>query len=360
MSARSRLRTAAAISFTTALTAGTALLLSACGPTAGSKATGSVPAAASTTSAPTGVSPASTTPTLAIPPTTVPAGSPAPAQPRTGGAPAPVVNGTAHNGLTISNGTRYVLMNGTSVDFGTTVRDLAWSPDGTKAAFVDGSGDLAISRPDGGGRVVVARNPGGQAWSHPTWQVTGADNQYQLPAKNNLFFAVSQNGTYRLESVPATAVDGTPQPLPLEHGSGENVTPLPQTGNIWPNTGGGNGSSVYANSTTGDVYIRDDYLRQQGGEVTQGSEPALSPDGGEIVFVRSVGGHDHLFEHSLDGRTVRDLTPNATTDYTEPAWSTDGRTIAARVPDGVATLPADGSAAPARVSNVPGLPAYRA
>ncbi|WP_079139035.1 TolB-like translocation protein, partial [Actinacidiphila rubida] len=280
------------------------------------------------------------------------------------GSASPVPNGTAHNGLTISNGTRFVVMNGTRVDFGTEVRDLAWSPDGRRAAFVDGDGDLAVSDPDGSGRVVVARNPGGQNWSHPTWQVRAADPQTSQPALDNLVFAVrSAAGVATLVSVPATAHGATPKVLGLNRESGANVAPLPQTGNSWPSSAGRYGTAVYANSGTGEVYLRDDYLRQQGSALTHGSEPALAPTQDEdVVFVRSVGGHDHLFlEHSANsGPTYRDLTPDAITDYTEPAWSPDGRTIAARTPAGIVTLPADGSHAPVRVSGYTGLPAYRA
>jgi len=129
--------------------------------------------------------------------------------------------------------------------------------------------------------------------------------------------------------------------------------------NTWPNAGP-YGTAVYANPGTGQVYIRDDNLRTAAAKLSTGSEPAISPDGESAVFVRSVGGHDHLFEESVQGdRVARDLTPNATTDYAEPAWSPDSRTIAVRTPTGIATLPADGSTAPTEVSSWTGLPAYR-
>src|SRR5438445_5968385 len=72
---------------------------------------------------------------------------------------------TVPRGLTISDGTRHVIVNGKSIDFGTIVRDLAWNPSGSKAAFIDGRGDLVVSDPDGSHRVTVAANPGGQTWS---------------------------------------------------------------------------------------------------------------------------------------------------------------------------------------------------
>jgi Tol biopolymer transport system component len=281
-----------------------------------------------------------------------------------GGAGAPVsVNGTGGTMLTISNGTSKVVMNGTVVDFGVVVRDLAWSPDGRRAAFVDGDGNLDTANADGSGRVVVARNPGGQTWSHPAWQVVKADPQYGNISRDNLFFVAGSGSASRLMQVPATG--GTPARLPLDAGSGDNVAPLPQTGNTWINGGSATGTTVYANAGTGEVYIRDDYIRQQGSALTNGSEPALIPGRNEsgLVFVRSVGGRDHVFVErfgsSWADSSITDLTPGAATDYTEPAVSPDGRTVALRTPNGVAVVPIDGSAAPRLISSVPGLPAYR-
>ncbi|MGW1911647.1 hypothetical protein ACWCQS_13140 [Streptomyces sp. NPDC002076] len=265
----------------------------------------------------------------------------------------------SHGTLTVSNGTKYVLIGGHKVNFGVPVRDLAWSPDGKQAAFVDGSGNLDIANPDGSGRVVVAKNPGNQNWSHPTWQVTAKDTQNGIPAKDNLIFAASANGVSRLKYISAKAVHGTPRTLSLNGDPGPGGA-LPQTGNVWPNAAGHYGSSVYANDHTGAVYIRDDYLRQQGGKLTQGSQPALSPNEEEVVFVRSVAGHDHvLVEDFMHGNHIKDLTPHATTDYTEPAWSPDGKTLAVRTPSGTVTLPADGSGRPAKVTSTVGLAAYR-
>jgi len=359
MSAPSRRRTSAAIALTAGITAGAALLLTACGPDGDTGAGPASPGVTTTGAANGGPGSGSSGK----------GGNGGSGSAQGGGAKpvsstAPVLNGTGHNGLTISDGSRYVVMNGTRVDFGTAVRDLAWSPDGRKAAFVDGDGDLAVSNPDGSGRVVVAKNPGNANWSHPTWQVRPADKQNGLPATDDLFFAVrAADGVSRLYGVPATAHRGTPELLHLNRESGAGAQALPQTGNAWPSAAGKYGSAVYANSGTGEVYIRDDYLRQQGAALTAGSEPAMSPtEDQDIVFVRSVGGHDHLFlEHSTNsGPSYKDLTPNATTDYTEPAFSPDGRTIAARTPAGIVTLPADGSHAPVKVSGYLGLPAYRA
>ncbi|MFC1431044.1 TolB family protein [Streptacidiphilus sp. N1-3] len=342
----SRSRTAAAVALTIAVTAGSATVLTGCASTV--KVGAGAPAAGVPGSGATGSS-------TAAPSASASASAPgAPSGPA-----APVLNGTAKNGLTISNGTSRVLMNGTSVDFGTVVRDLAWNAGGTRAAFIDGNGNLDTANPDGSGRVLVARAPSGENWSHPTWQTIKANSQYGSPASTSLIFAASKNGVLQVKRVSATPDGKAPQLT--DTGTDYDGPGLPHAGNAWPSSSGKLGTTVYANAGTGDIYVLDENVREQVAEVAPGSEPALSPDGETVAFVRSVAGHDHLFTEPLQSpeRVAKDLTPTATTDYTEPAWSPDGRTIAARVPNGVATLPSDGSAAPTRISSTAGLPAYR-
>ena len=278
---------------------------------------------------------------------------------------APVASSTfvqsATHGLTVSDGTKWVVIDGKRVNFGTDVHDLAWNPSGTKAAFVDSLGNLDVANPNGSGRVVVVKHVAGETFSHPTWQVAKKDAVDGIPAKNNLIFVASKKGTTRLERIVATAHNGKPADLTLIGYPGDGTGPLPTTGNNWPSAGGGYGTIVYDNTRTGDVYIRDDYLRQQGGVMVPGSEPALAPNGEEIVFVRSVGGHDHIFEESLTSSkpVVRDLTPHATTNYTEPVFSPNGADIAFRTPSGIDVMPDHGRGAPVKVSSHTGLPAYR-
>jgi hypothetical protein len=275
-------------------------------------------------------------------------------------ATAHTVNGTKGNGLTISDGSTYVVMNGTRVNFGVHVRDLAWSPDGKKAAFIDGQGNLEVADANATARRIVAVNPGHQTWSHPTWQVTKTDAADGIPAKDNLILTVDKAGSTSLKRISATAHHGTLATLPLNRYIGPGTAANPSTGNTWASGGGTYGTIVYENTHTGDVYLRDDYIRQQGGPVTKGSQPALSPNDEEIVFVRSVKGHDHIFVSDVDGTHAKDVTPHATGNDTEPTWSANGKTIAFRTSTGTDTVPANGSKAPVRTSSYTGLAAYRA
>ncbi|MFE5585789.1 hypothetical protein [Kitasatospora sp. NPDC056531] len=346
MSVRNRFGSVAAIALMTTVGA---VLLSACGPDNTDPGSTAAPSA----------------PGTAAPGTAAPGGGSHSGSPAPGGKE---VNGTsAANHLVISTGTKTVAMNGTTVDFGTVVRDLAWSPDGKKVVFVNGDGDLMTANPDGSGKALLAKAPSGETWSHPTWQhAAKGPSDGAVPNEtdrfNNIVFASSKGGTLQLETVPAKG--GTPQvltPRSSEGGTDNGIPQPPTTGNTWPDAGGKHGEIAYANTPANEVYIYDDYIRPSTGEMAKGSQPALSPDGEQLVFVRSVNGHDHLFTRATayDQKTEKDLTPSATTDYTEPAWSPDGKTLAARTPDGVSTLPADGSAAPTQVSTIKGLPSYR-
>lgn len=87
-----------------------------------------------------------------------------------------------------------------------------------------------------------------------------------------------------------------------------------------------------------------------------GANPALSPDGRRVAFVRD----GQIITSDLTGGNEVVVTSNAAV-HDNPTWSPDGWTIAFSQGSTVATAPADGSRAtsPTVVSTVGGVPAYQ-
>jgi eukaryotic-like serine/threonine-protein kinase len=58
--------------------------------------------------------------------------------------------------------------------------------------------------------------------------------------------------------------------------------------------------------------------------------PALSPDGNQFVYVKSVGGRSHIYWQRVGGGNPLDLSKDSSSDDTQPAYSPDGALIAFR------------------------------
>jgi Tol biopolymer transport system component len=78
-----------------------------------------------------------------------------------------------------------------------------------------------------------------------------------------------------------------------------------------------------------------------------GLDPALSPNGSKIVFVRRSGSGSGIFVMDADGTDVRQLTKNPSGAEEAPSWSPDGATIVFARSTFVSTDP-DPVASPAR------------
>jgi Tol biopolymer transport system component len=152
----------------------------------------------------------------------------------------------------------------------------AWSPDGTKIAFVTGtpttSFEIYTLNADGSNRTQLTNNTAYS--SGPAWSPDGTKIAFEISR--------DRGNTYELYTMNA---------------DGSNQTPL----------------------------------RSPGTSGTAGVSPAWSPDGAKIAFAtnrdRDGGFRDEIYTMNADGSNQTRLTNNTSSD-SGPAWSPDGSKIA--------------------------------
>ena len=68
------------------------------------------------------------------------------------------------------------------------------------------------------------------------------------------------------------------------------------------------------------------HFRKDGSEniISEGINPALSPDGKSIVFAMQAGRSSHLFRINIDGSELIQITDARSIDV-QPSWSADGK-----------------------------------
>jgi TolB protein len=156
--------------------------------------------------------------------------------------------------------------------------DPAWSPDGTRIAFVsdrDGSLALYVAAADGSGVRWISREPGAEF--RPAWSPDGsliAFSRVPEIARPDLLESYPFN-----QSVSAA----------LDHADIEAVHP------------DGSGARVL---------------------IDLGYQPAWSPDGGEIAFVRQRVGVPSIYTARADGSGVSALTTSGAPKF-RPTWGPD-------------------------------------
>jgi WD40 repeat protein len=273
--------------------------------------------------------------------------------------PGPVYSATVP---TISNGTDKVVIDHVAVTFPSTVTDAAWSPDGTRLAYVDGQGDIATARPDGSGVLVLTAAKPGIKRAQPAFEDGGGEI---------IFSERGTDGVWRLMSVAADGSDGALSGSPTEalmdsigDGTGDTAASASFNPAVVKFAGPLSTLAYQHQGAAGpEIWILDRNQRgPQGAKARDGSQPAVSPDDSKLAFVGSDG---QLYTESLPvtSSSVAVKVTFGVTGLTNPVWSPDGARLAFAtdhdVESVVAAVPQGATQNPVRVESAsPGVPSY--
>lgn len=236
----------------------------------------------------------------------------------------------------ISDGTTTVTIGGAPVTFPTAVSEAAWSQDGNRIAFIDGAGDVATARPDGGDVAVLVKPAQGSKLSSPAWQggtvlyteLTSAGTHFVRQAhvvgqadhtEFDLYTLVdTETGAATTKDIADTSNPGGM----VRRGVGSTLT------TIAFQAAGAKGPEIW-------VHVSDSNSR--GGanpaeEVGQGSWPALGP-GNEMAFVGTGGGIEVLTWQGKPNAAPTKIADGGGASHL--AWTPDGKSVAYSTPGGI-------------------------
>jgi Tol biopolymer transport system component len=192
----------------------------------------------------------------------------------------------------------------------------AWSPDGTRIAYVDGLSNLVTSKPDGSDVQTVLEEFGGE-WQSISWSPDGQRLMFFL------WCPFGCGGSIE-DTISVIDIDGTNFHCVICNPTSWNDSPS------WSPNGSsfafmsvrdGGDPEIYVSDISGAIQSR--LTNSPGTDTT----PTWSPSGDEIAFSSIRNGSLDIFVMNADGTNVRQLTQGPTQDIS-PAWSPDGSKIA--------------------------------
>jgi len=199
----------------------------------------------------------------------------------------------------------------------------AWSPDGTKIAFVtgrDGNREIYLMNPDGSGQVNLTNSPAFE--STPVWSPDGSRIAFVSDRDGNLeIYAMNTDGSGQVNLTGSPADESSPVWSP----DGTRIAFV---------SGRDGNQEIYVMNADGSGQI------DLTGNPGMDASPVWSPDGRRIAFVSARDGNAEIYLMNADGTGQLNVTNSPEAD-TDPAWSPDGRQIAF-TGSGIGVVGADG------------------
>jgi len=198
------------------------------------------------------------------------------------------------------------------------------SPDGQKVAFVTFTKSFAGEPPnsevcvmdcDGGPRFVVTQSKSDE--NRPDWFPDGENLLFDTDRMDGLNLwkkdAMGTEGSTRLTTAYMPSFDGvvSPDGSKIAFTGGEGSSPSELTG-----------GKIYLTQNQATIWL----MNTDGAELlqlTEGMNPAWSPDGMTIAFARKVSGRFNIWTMHFDGTGLTELYGSSGNDI-QPCWSPSG------------------------------------